>query len=339
MTTKTIKYKKPNINIHSLGLLLFALGSASVQAGDEQRMSGWQCKPAGKQNQVSAQNMAYYYNGTVYNKSTTSDINIVCPILRKQDNAHIKHVLVNYTDNHPNRSVKCYLRIRQQGGNRKILANYYQTSPSGISTDNLDFDNSKESSGINFLHCTLPPSVNGAKSSINSIFVNQDTGYQPPWYCNIMVCFDPSGTSNSTIPAIIGQVTRENANGIASYLLGSGAIANFSYTEALELVFPLIRDNPTYKKSPEIKVAATIDEDANSLAECRLYQTNDSGGQEQGFHLTWSDSDNDGRGVFFGSGDDTSITEKTVFSVKCILPPRTTANLPRIEYIGYRENK
>ena len=320
--------------ICSIGMLF---GSSSAKAWDGQITPGWDCKPAGNEAQVAARYLKYRSNGSVYNNSTSSTIGVLCPILRKQNNRHINSVSVSYTDNHPDKSIRCTFRVMDTATGRNSFIKSAVTR-SGVHSDYLSINNSSDNAGVNFVYCSLPPKVNGASSSINNVFVSQNEGPEPPWWCKIYIisCFDSGGISYNNLHGIVGKVSRPIHQGKAAYLTSTGSIANIDYDEALDVIFPLVRDDMGSTEAPYVYVGAEIYADNAGLAQCRLYQTND-GGQDSGIVLTWSDDDGDGKGGFWGSGDDNSMTSTSVYSVKCTLPPRVGSAISRIRYVSYYE--
>jgi hypothetical protein len=314
-----------------------ALGASPVLAWDGQLTAAWQCKPAGNENQVSAQYFVYRSDGAVANNSTTSDISVVCPVHRKQDNAEVESVSIHYEDNHAERAVRCSLNVvNQTSGARAFIAS--GSSRDGAGQGDIILRNSDGVSGVTFVACTIPAKQNGKQSSLQSVFVKQDTGYEPSTWCKISpFCFDPSGISDNLIPGAAAQRVAPEQDGLAAYFISNGAVANIAYNETLSVVFPLVRDDTTSTAAPNVRISATLRNNNLSLARCSLYQTNDGLERGEASDLSWTDPDGDGSGWFVGTGHDASMTRQTVFSVKCDIPPRTAAGISQINHVAYYE--
>jgi len=322
----------------SFGFVLTILASiSSAHAWDGQTVSAWGCKPAGNESQSSAVNLKYAYDGTIYNNSTTSTIGVLCPILKKEKNSFINHVSINYTDSHPSKAVRCTLRVTKISTGKNLFI-YSPVGVSGTGTRRINIENTNDSNGAVFIYCSLPPKSNNKRSSINSIFVNQNEGPEPSFWCKYtpISCFDTSGVGSNKIPGIVGQVVSDNHSGTAAYFTSTGSIGNLSYDEPLEVVFPLVRDITTKNETLSVGVYAEIKGDENALAQCQLNQTNDFGGQETSYYLN-STTSNTGRVVFRGTGDASSMNANTVFSVKCVLPPRSSSGYSRIFGVAFSE--
>ncbi len=323
-----------SLTVSATGGIFLLCVSAHSSADDAFIFSGLECLAVGKQNQTSALNTRYLADGSIANQSATYTTTINCPLKGlKEDMRHIKYVAVNFTNGHSSRNTRCNLYVDNYGQRKVYTAN----SLTGIRSDVLILENTDEDGVYGWLTCNLPPKSGSKMSTIHSYQVeyeNEAPSCNDSWFP--LFCFDPSGVPPA--PRFAASALRFERKTIAAdpYVSSSDYVTNYSEHQVLPVVFPLVRDNLTENIAPFIKVKATLKTDNISLARCRLFQS-DGNGNPEIYELEWTDSDDDGVGEFRGTGNLNSMTNTTIFTVQCDIPPKSSLGTSKLSAIIHSE--
>lgn len=309
--------------------VLVAGASSNTLADDGQIYSAWECRASGSPGQTSDSYLEYRHDGSVANYSSNYSINVVCPVRTKPSFKFLEYTSVDYTDNHPDRNVRCNLYVETSSGRKVFMLD----SPSGIRSANLLIRNTANSGTRSWLSCTIPPVHSGKKSAIHAYRANfNDDDYDCGWR---PVCFDPTGVALPWSPGHAARFMQRNLEAKPFISSAGSYLANFSYDYVLPVVYPIARDKLSEHKAPHVNVRAKLTTDNIGLAQCRLVQT--TAGSNVSFDLAWRDPDGDGSGVFSGTGNDSLVNSSTAFSVHCDIPPRTSAGYSRVDSVGVSE--
>ncbi|MEA3410064.1 MAG: hypothetical protein U9R74_00815 [Pseudomonadota bacterium] len=155
-------------------VLLAAVGSSAF-AADEKGYPGTYCRPSFE----TTHNFGIGGGPSIYNKSTTQFLYVICPIVRDEMADYfpeLKWAQVDYQNAaHPNTRLYCQLQARNPLGGT-LERNKLVTSPStgspGFRTLHVQFDSSSlYKPGLFYqLYCTLPPSAGTADNQVTKLW-------------------------------------------------------------------------------------------------------------------------------------------------------------------------
>ena len=117
--------------------------------------------------------------GSVVNASSTSDLNVVCPLPRNLPNGGISgSSTVTFLDRHPTLNVSCDLRAETFSSTGALNETSSLVNSSGIPNGSQvvasrSVGNSDSSDKYFYFFCNIPRTSNGAKSGIISFQITE----------------------------------------------------------------------------------------------------------------------------------------------------------------------
>lgn len=102
---------------------------------------------------------------------------VVCPVVK--DASAIDDAFVSVLDNHPNASVSCIVQTRSRTGSTGEWTVTRSSSVGGTGNYSFNWFNGlndldyNPSDGYHFIRCSIPGTSGGARSGVNSYFVNE----------------------------------------------------------------------------------------------------------------------------------------------------------------------
>jgi hypothetical protein len=110
-----------------------------------------------------------YGSGSVRNISTTTNVDVYCPIQQYTTTEDVISLSVLVIDSHTSDKVDCYIRTCEADGTACVNSSTMTTGNAFQGTVQLSFSNvSINADGVTYLHCNLPEIQGGGYSNVIS---------------------------------------------------------------------------------------------------------------------------------------------------------------------------